>query len=197
MCRGTCNTQSTCSKSRKIANDLRSLSSDLGHKDISIPKKQTGSSIMPGKINPVIPEFIISAARKVYANDHLITDLAAMGCLDLNAYLPLLGHALIDSLKLLVAAGKSMHFHLLEGLSVHGEVALNRLLHSPSLTTALVPYLGYNTAALLAAEMKESNSGIFEANNKLKLIGDDILRKILEPSRLLRLGYSLNDTTND
>ncbi len=74
----------------KMANDLRLLASDIhGGHSLSIPKKQTGSSIMPGKVNPVIPEYVISCAHRVYSNDQLIAGLSAQGCLELNAYLPL------------------------------------------------------------------------------------------------------------
>lgn len=181
----------------KITSDLRLLASDLGTKDISIPKKQTGSSIMPGKINPVIPEFVIGAAHKVYANDLIITGLAAQGCLDLNAYIPVIGHALLDSLKLLIACNKTIKENLLDGLNVNESVALEKLYHSPSVTTALVPYIGYNQAALLAFEMKNSGRSITEANEKLRLISDQKLKEILKPENMLKLGYSINDLKND
>jgi len=71
-------------------------------RQLELPQVQVGSSIMPGKINPVIPEFVVSVAHKVYANDQLISSLSAQGCLELNAYLPVIGHALLESLKLLV-----------------------------------------------------------------------------------------------
>ena len=82
----------------KMSSDFRLLSSDLaGDKIISIPDRQVGSSIMPGKINPVIPEFVISAAHKIYSNDVLISSLCGQGTLELNAYLPVIGCAVIES----------------------------------------------------------------------------------------------------
>jgi aspartate ammonia-lyase len=93
----------------KMVSDLRLLSSDItGRNEVILPQLQAGSSIMPGKVNPVIPEFVISAAHKIYANDQLITSLAAQGCLDLNAYLPVIGHSLLESIKLLIAATQTL-----------------------------------------------------------------------------------------
>jgi aspartate ammonia-lyase len=148
---------------------------------------------MPGKINPVIPEFVISIAHKVYANDNLITSLCAQGCLDLNAYLPLIGHAMIESLKLLLAADETAKSNLITGLKINSRTAESRLFHSPAITTALSPYIGYHKAAELAKEMKGSGSDIFKANRKLNLLDETRLRQILEPQNLLMMGYSVKD----
>ena len=74
-----------------MASDLRLLASDIGPRELILPRKQAGSSIMPAKINPVIPEFVITVSHRVYANDVLITSLCGQGCLELNAYLPGIG----------------------------------------------------------------------------------------------------------
>jgi aspartate ammonia-lyase len=177
----------------KISSDIRLLSSDLSHHELSLPPRQVGSSVMPGKINPVIPEFVISASHKVYANDILVSSLCAQGCLELNAYLPAIGHAMIESLKLLIAAGQTMQKNLLEGLTVNTRAGEERLLHSPSLTTALLPWIGYHKAAELAKEMKASGSAIYEANKKLGLMDEAKLREILKPENLVKLGYTLGD----
>jgi len=178
----------------KMVSDIRLLASDIaGSNEIEISKKQVGSSIMPGKINPVIPEFVISIAHKVYANDNLITSLCAQGCLDLNAYLPLIGHAMIESLKLLLAADETAKSNLITGLKINSRTAESRLFHSPAITTALSPYIGYHKAAELAKEMKGSGSDIFKANRKLNLLDETRLRQILEPQNLLMMGYSVKD----
>ena len=178
----------------KMVSDIRLLSSDIaGSKEIEIPQKQLGSSIMPGKVNPVIPEFVISAAHKIYTNDSLISSLSAQGCLDLNAYLPTIGHALIESIKLLIAANKTLKENLFSGLTVDNEKAEKRLFKSPAITTALSPYIGYHTAAELAKEMKKSNSDIFEANSKLKFIDPEKMKQILAPQNLLKMGFTLDD----
>lgn len=182
----------------KMVNDIRLLSSNLVQMpEISIPKKQVGSSIMPGKVNPVIPEFVISAVHKVYANDTIISSLSAQGCLDLNAYLPVIGHALIESLKLLSACDETIRENLVTGLEISENIAYTRLLHSASLATALLPYIGYHKSALLADEMKKKKSDIFEANKILKLLPEAKLKEILKPQRLLSEGFSVRDIVTD
>lgn len=178
----------------KISSDLRFLSSDLLHdKSLWLPDRQVGSSIMPGKINPVIPEFTISAVHRIYANDVLISSLAGQGMLELNAYLPLIGHAVIESIKLLISCDISLLINMFEGLKVDAASGYRALLNSPSVTTALSPYIGYHKAAEMAKLMKEKQIDIFEANSSLKALDDSKLRIILLPGNLLKLGFSLDD----
>lgn len=180
----------------KIVSDIRLLSSDIAvSHEIEIPAMQVGSSIMPGKINPVIPEFVISAAHKVYSNDILATSLCAEGCLDLNAYIPVIGHAIIESLKLMIAANETIYMNLLKGLIIQSDVSENRLFRSPAVTTALSPYIGYHNATKLAVEMKKSKTDIFTANKILQLIDSEKLKQILEPHNLLKMGFSILDIT--
>ncbi len=180
----------------KMVSDIRLLASDLvGLKEITIPQKQVGSSIMPGKVNPVIPEFVISAAHKIYSNDSLITSLSAQGCLDLNPYLPVIGHALLESIKLLIAANKTLKENLFKGLEIDNNTAEDKLYHSPAITTALSSYIGYNNAAKLAKEMKKSKKDVFSVNSKLKLVEPEKLKKILAPQNLLKMGFTLKDIT--
>jgi aspartate ammonia-lyase len=177
----------------KMVSDLRLLASDVGPHELMIPSRQVGSSIMPGKVNPVIPEFVISVAHKVYSNDMLISSLSAQGCLDLNAYIPVIGAAMIESLKLLIAAGRSLRENLIEGMTVRKETTEQRLYSSPSITTALVPYIGYDKSAQLAKIMKEEKISVFEANERIKAVNSSVLKKALKPENLLKTGYSLND----
>jgi aspartate ammonia-lyase len=178
----------------KMASDLRLLSSDIaGTKSILIPEKQVGSSIMPGKINPVIPEFIISASHKVYANDTLVSSLSGQGCLELNAYLPVIGCAVLESLNLLVASCKTAEENLIKGLEVNDNSGYLSLSHSSAVTTALVPYVGYHRAGELANLMKQKDCDIIEANRILNIIDEVKLKKILQPGNLLKLGFSLDD----
>lgn len=178
----------------KIASDLRFLSSDINRDhDLHLPQKQVGSSIMPGKINPVICEFVISAAHRVYANDVLVTSLAGQGLLDLNAYLPALGVALIESLELLQAADETLRDNVFDGLTIDTDKALQRLYTSPSLTTVLIPYAGYHKAALVARIMKEEGLDIIAANRQAGVVAEEILLMALKPENLLRLGYSVTE----
>lgn len=177
----------------KMVSDLRLLSSDIAGNSISIPKRQVGSSIMPGKVNPVIPEFVVSVAHRVYANDMTISGLAGQGMLDLNAYIPLIGHALLDSIKLLIAANKTLAQNLVQGIEVDTEKSKYLLYNNPSITTALLPFIGFNKAAILATEMRQSKVDIFEANKNLKLLDESKLHEIVKPENLLKLGYSLRE----
>ena len=178
----------------KMVGDIRLLSSDVaGRNEVEIPARQTGSSVMPGKINPVIPEFVISSAHKIYSNDNLIANLCGQGCLELNAYIPTIGYALIESLKLLIAANITLLENLFKGIKINSETAYKNLMRSPSVATALLPYAGYHKAALLAKEMKEKNIDIQEANRKLQLIDPSRLEDILQPENLLKEGFSMKD----
>jgi aspartate ammonia-lyase len=178
----------------KMSSDLRLLSSDLvGQKILSIPDRQVGSSIMPGKINPVIPEFVISAAHIIYSNDVLISSLSGQGTLELNAYLPVIGCALIESINLLIACNVTLLNNLFTGLLVNEEAGYKGVINNPSVTTALNPHIGYHKAAELAELMKDKKINIFEANQILKLIDENKLKSILEPGNLLKLGFSIDD----
>lgn len=178
----------------KMSSDIRLLSSDLmGTKIISIPGRQVGSSIMPGKINPVIPEFVISAAHKIYSNDILISSLCGQGTLELNAYLPAIGCAVLESIKILIACDTTLLTNLFTGLQISTEAGHKALIFSPSITTALTPHIGYHKAAELALLMKENKIDIFEANGILKILDDSKLKTILQPGNLLKLGFSLDD----
>ena len=178
----------------KIAGDLRLLASDISKdKIISIPEKQVGSSIMPCKVNPVIPEFVISAAHKIYSNDVLVSSLCGQGCLELNAYIPVIGTAIIETINLLISSDHTLLRNLFEGLVINEESGYNALINSPSVTTALSPYIGYHKASELAALMKEKKINIFEANTLIKAIDEKRLTTLLKPSNLLKLGFSLED----
>lgn len=180
----------------KMVSDLRLLASDVvGDKSISIPEKQVGSSIMPGKINPVIPEFVISVSHKIYSNDTLVSSLCSQGCLELNAYLPVIGYAVLESINLLIASCKTTEDNLITGLIVNDNTGYYSLFHSPSVTTALTPHIGYHKAAELAKLMKGKKYDIFEANAILKIIDETRLKDILQPGNLLKLGFSLEDLT--
>jgi len=178
----------------KMSSDLRLLASDLlGTKMISLPGRQVGSSIMPGKINPVIPEFVISAAHKIYSNDVLISSLSGQGILELNPYLPVIGCAVIESINLLISCNSTLLQNLFNGMTINESAGYKALINSPSVTTALSPHIGYHKAAEIASLMKEKKIDIFEANGILKAIDDAKLKTSLQPGNLLKLGFSLDD----
>ncbi|HOY39436.1 MAG TPA: lyase family protein [Bacteroidales bacterium] len=177
----------------KFASDLRLLAADISNENLSIPQKQVGSSIMPGKINPVIPEFLISIAHRVYANDQMIASLCAQGCLELNAYLPSIGNAMIESLKLLIAADISFRENLLTGINADAGKSEEIYLKSPALSTALLPYIGYEKASEVASYMQQHRCTIFEANKALGFIEEQKLHEALHPDKLLKQGFLIKD----
>ena len=177
----------------KMTSDIRLLAADVRNADeMQIPQKQAGSSIMPGKVNPVIVEYAVSSAHTIYNNDNLITSLAGLGCLDLNAYLPNIGYAIIDTLKQLIAVNQSLRKNLFTGITINEEVSENRVYNSPVCATALLPFVGYEKAGLLGKEMKKQNCSIFEANKRLKVIDDEKLKIIMKKENLLKEGFSIS-----
>lgn len=177
----------------KISSDIRLLASDITNAGVIIPQRQVGSSVMPGKVNPVIPEYVISVAHRVYSNDQTITSLSALGCLELNPYLPLIGDALLNSLRLLRGACDTARDNLFRDLTVETEKSHDRLLHNPAITTALVPSVGYNKASEIAKLMKKKGIDILEANSELKFIDDAKIRMLIAPRELLKLGFSIKE----
>ena len=178
----------------KIVSDLRLLASGTGSsKEIELPSMQVGSSIMPGKVNPVVPEYIISSAHRIYANDQKIATLSSKGCLELNAYLPEIGGAMLESLKLLISMNRAFEEKVLKGIKVFEEEASRKLFISPAVTTALSPLIGYNRAAELASQMKQAKQDVFEANEALGMIDAIKLKKLMEPANLLKKGFTIND----
>lgn len=178
----------------KMASDIRLLSSDMmQNRSLEIPSQQVGSSIMPGKKNPVIPEYVITIAHKVYANDQLISSLSGQGCLELNPYLPAIGDALLNSIEMLTHANNSLQKNLLENIMVNEQAAYKELISTPTITTALIPFIGYHKAEKIAKEMQVHELTIFEANKKLDFINQKKLEKILSADKLLKGGFTLED----
>lgn len=181
----------------KISSDIRLLASDLLNQNIvRIPKLQAGSSIMPGKVNPVAVEYTVSISQIIYSNDILISNLSGMGNLDLNPYLPLIGIKFIESLKLLISANNSLADNLFSGLEIDIDKANINFIKNPSITTLLNTYIGYINSEKIAIEMKESQTDIITANEKLKLIDEDKLKNLIKIENFLKLGFSLNDLEN-
>jgi aspartate ammonia-lyase len=178
----------------KIASDIRLMAADISKAGLmNIPERQKGSSVMPGKVNPVIPEFVISTAHKIYSNDMLISNLCGQGCIDLNAYLPLIGHSVLESLKMLINANKSLSLNLVKDLKVNERAAYDALISSPVISTALIPYIGYNKASEIASYMREKQVDIFKACEYTGYIERDRLDDILKPGNLLKMGFSVDD----
>ncbi|HUB19135.1 MAG TPA: aspartate ammonia-lyase [Acidobacteriaceae bacterium] len=136
----------------KICTDLRLLSSgpDAGLGEIRLPARQAGSSLMPGKVNPVIPEAATQAALKVLGNDVVIASACAAGSLELNAFLPLIAECLLESLDLLARACDLLRRHCVDGIEADEARCRRHVENSTAAATALVPLLGYEIAGLAA-----------------------------------------------
>jgi len=107
--------------------------------------------------------------------------------------LPEIGVAMLESLKLMISMNNSLNDHMLSKLEINEDEARKRLYRSPSVTTALSPVIGYHKAAELARTMKENRCTVFEANEKLQLVSDDRMKKLMEPDQLLKKGFTMND----
>jgi aspartate ammonia-lyase len=176
----------------KIASDLRLLSSgpDAGFGEIRLPPLQAGSSIMAGKINPVMPEAATQAAIRVMANDQAITMAAALGQLELNHLLPLIAHALPESLTLLTAACNGLAEHCLPGVRACEERCREHVEQSSALATVLVPFLGYDRVGELVAEARAQGETVRRHVLRISAVGPEALERLLLPRQLCKLGFT-------
>jgi aspartate ammonia-lyase len=168
----------------KIGRDLRRLHT-LG--EIRLPAVQAGSSIMPGKINPVIPESVIQAGMRVCAETTLVAQCAGQGTLQICEYLPLLAQALLTSLDLLIAAAGMLAAHV-DGIEADPAVCARHLAQSPGIVTACVPRIGYEAATELVRRGNEAGVTDWRAFLEHEL-GAEQVHEILRPEALLALGY--------
>ena len=171
----------------KISNDLR-LMNLLG--EIQLPQLQAGSSIMPGKVNPVLAEAAIQAGMKIIANDAIVTDAAARGTLQINEFLPLLAHALLESLDLLININGMLIDHV-RGIVANKEKCEEYFNTSPMIITALLPVIGYEEAAQFITEFSSGSGNNMRRFLEEKL-GKELIDKIFSPYQLTALGYKDN-----
>jgi fumarate hydratase, class II len=168
----------------KIANDIRWLSSGprCGIGEITLPALQPGSSIMPGKVNPVIPEAVIQTAAQVIGNDMTVTLGGQGGIFELNVMLPVIAYNLVQSIQLLGRAAKVFAEKCIRGISANRETCEQNVEKSLALVTGLVPHIGYDRAAEIAKIAFESGKTIRETARKLGVLPDAALNEILDAS---------------
>ena len=173
-------------KLSKICNDLRLLSSgpQAGFGDIKLPARQAGSSIMPGKVNPVIPEVMNQVAFEVIGNDVTITMASEAGQLQLNAFEPIMGYAIHKSVRHLTQACKTLQVHCVEGIQANHALLARRVAESVTLVTALNPIIGYDKAALIAKTALASGGTIADVAQALGIMSRDEMNALLVPERL-------------
>ena len=177
-------------KQSKISNDLRLLSSgpQTGVADIRLPARQAGSSIMPGKINPVIPEVMNQVAFEVIGKDVAITMASEGGQLQLNAFEPLIGWALHKSLKHLANACNTLQVNCVEGIEGNHDLLSRRIAESVTLVTALNLLIGYEKAAAIAKAAIASNKPIAIVAEELGIMSQADMQQLLLPEKLTQAG---------
>ncbi len=174
----------------KIASDLRFLSSgpDAGVGELRLPARQAGSSIMPGKVNPVIPEAVSQAAMQVMANDQVIAHACSMGHLELNPFLPLVADALLGSLDLLANACNIFRRHCVEHLEADEARCRRHVENSTASVTALVSLIGYEQATALAQALRSEEKSLRELVVERKLATAEEFDQLISPESVTRLG---------
>ncbi len=175
----------------KICSDMRQLHF-IG--EISLPRMQAGSSIMPGKVNPVIMEAVIGAAIKVQANHQIISECASRGSLQINEFMPLIADALLESLDLMETSDKMLEAQVGSTKAI-AEVCSENVNRTTLIVTALLPFIGYKKAEQLVTEYNSEQDGSFR-DYLIKQIGSDMVEDALSPAQLMSLGYSRRRTAD-
>lgn len=180
----------TAVKVSKICNDLRLLSSGprAGFGEINLPAVQAGSSIMPGKVNPVVPEVVTQVAYEVIGNDLAITMSAEAGQLQLNAFEPLIAHKLLDSITHLSNAARTLADRCIPGITANVERMRATVERSAGLVTALNPHIGYDAATELAARALSSDRTIADLAVEAGLLTPADVERLLSPHALTGRG---------
>jgi aspartate ammonia-lyase len=186
---------SSCMKSlaiklSKVCNDLRLLSSGprCGLREINLPAKQPGSSIMPGKVNPVIPEVVNMVCFRVIGSDLTVTMSAEAGQLQLNVFEPVIAACLFEAQTLFINAAKSLRVNCVDGITANEDVCKHYVEFSVGTVTALNPVIGYDKATALAAEAIKSGKGILELVKERKVLSEEQIKKVFDPMAMTGQG---------
>lgn len=175
-------------KLSKISNDLRLLSSGprTGFHEINLPPMQPGSSIMPGKVNPVIPEVVNQIAFKVIGNDLVVTMAAEGGQLELNVFEPVIVQSLFESIEMLKNGMMTLKEKCIDGITANEDRCKELVENSIGLVTALNPVIGYENSTKIAKEALEKNRGVYELVLEKKLLSKEQIDDILRPENMIR-----------
>lgn len=177
-----------CVKLSKICNDLRLMSSGprAGLGEIQLPPMQPGSSIMPGKVNPVIPEVVNQIAFKVIGNDLTVTLAAEAGQLELNVMEPVIVQSIFESVEMLKNGIDTLRLRCIDGIVANEEKCMWYVKQSIGLVTALNPYIGYENSTVIAKEALENNKSVYELVLEKNLLSKEQLDKILAPENMIK-----------
>ena len=170
----------------KISNDLRLMSSGprTGLSEINLPARQNGSSIMPGKLNPVIPEVVSQVAYLIIGHDYTITMAAEAGQLELNAFEPVLFHHLFESIDTLKEAAATLTKHCITGITANKGQCEEYIEKSVGISTALCPYIGYAKSAEIAKKSLKTGISVKELVLEEGLLKEEELKEILKPEKM-------------
>nr|WP_243645871.1 aspartate ammonia-lyase [Reinekea marinisedimentorum] len=174
-------------KLSKICNDLRLLSSGprAGLNEINLPPMQPGSSIMPGKVNPVIPEVVNQIAYKVIGNDQTITMAAEAGQLELNVMEPVMVESLFESIEILKSGMNTLSSRCISGITANAQVCLDNVKNSIGVITALNPYLGYEVCTRLAKEALQNDCSVYDLVLQQGLLSKQQLEEVMAPENMV------------
>jgi fumarate hydratase class II len=176
----------------KIANDIRWLSSGprCGIGEITLPETQPGSSIMPGKVNPVIAESVLMAAAQVIGNDLTVTIGGQSGVFELNVMMPVIAHNILQSIRLLTTSGANLADRCVSGIGANVDRCNEMVEKSLAMCTALAPEIGYDAAAAIAKESYKTGRTVREIAAKKKILPSKRLTEILDPMRMTKPGIA-------
>jgi len=176
----------------KIANDIRWLGSGprCGIGEIILPETQPGSSIMPGKVNPVIAESVLMVAAQVIGNDAAITIGGQAGVFELNVMMPVMAHNLLESIRLLASSADNFTDKCISGVAADVQRCNEMIEKSLAMCTALAPEIGYDQAAAIAKESYQTGKTVREIALDKKIIPADRLKEILDPMRMTMPGIA-------
>ena len=186
---------SSCMKSlaiklSKVCNDLRLLSSGprCGFREINLPAKQPGSSIMPGKVNPVIPEVVNMVCFRVIGSDLTVSMAAEGGQLQLNVFEPVIAACIFEAQTMFMNAARTLRVHCVEGITANADILRHYVDYSIGTVTALNPVIGYEKATALAAEAMKTGRGILELIREKKILSEEQIAKVLDPAAMTGQG---------
>lgn len=174
----------------KVSNDLRLLSSgpEAGLGEITLPAVQAGSSVMPGKVNPVIPEAVIQSCMLVIGYDAALTSACSMGVLELNSFMPLIAHCLLESIDLLQRSCEILATKCISGIEANRERCRGNIEASTVLATALIPIVGYEKATEVSRLKQQSGKSIREVVKQIGIMTDEQIDELISPEAVCRLG---------
>lgn len=174
-------------KLSKISNDLRLLSSGprAGLNEINLPAVQPGSSIMPGKVNPVIPEVVNQISFRVIGNDLTVSLASEAGQLELNVMEPIITLSIFENIEILKNGMDTLKYKCIDGITANAEVCRNYVLNSIGLVTALNPYIGYENSSMIAKEALKTGKRVYDLVLEKGLLSAEQLDEILKPENMI------------